>query len=110
MSGGFLWSELTGSEVVKQNPKETTIKKTDIERGFEQAVYERSSQELHLWLEKQAQRALEALIEVEVVRICGQAYERGREVANYRAGSAPSSVYIGGKKRFIVCRGSVRDC
>ena len=48
------------------------------------------------FLRGQAREALCRLIEDEVRGLCGESYRPGEEATCYRAGSAPSSVYVNG--------------
>jgi len=53
---------------------------------------------LHEFVIARGMEALEVLLEQERAELCGPRYGRGRESAGYRAGTAPSSLVMGGRK------------
>jgi len=57
-----------------------------------------AGQELRLILQGAVRHALRELVEEEVAALCGPRYGRDGHGEHYRAGSAPSSVYVQGRK------------
>lgn len=88
--------------------------KRDKEEGLiSQADSLGTADEFRSWMRNQARIAFCHLVESEVRELCGESYHPGEEAACYRAGSAPSSVYIDNKreelKRPRVRRGTGSD-
>ena len=74
--------------------------KRDIEEGLiNQADSLGTADEFRRFLRVQAREALCRLIENEVRVLCGESYHPGEEAGCYRAGSAPSSVYVNGERQ-----------
>jgi putative transposase len=62
------------------------------EQYEEQVQFFDSSEALQKYLHQQVRQALANVIEQELSALCGGRYERGKQEAHYRAGSAPSYV------------------
>lgn len=54
-----------------------------------------------LCIRQTVREALVAMVEAEVEQLCGQAWHPDSEAAYYRAGSAPSSVYLQGRRESL---------
>lgn len=57
-----------------------------------------AGQELRLVLQAAARHALSRIVQDEVTALCGERYSPSEQSEYFRAGSAPSSVYVQGKK------------
>ena len=57
-----------------------------------------AGEQLRKWLRHQTRAALLEIVEEEVRLLCGPKHTRDKEGACYRAGSAPSSVYVDGRR------------
>ena len=73
--------------------------KKDREKGLiSQADSLGTADEFRSWMRTQARTAFYQLVESEVRELCGESYHPGAGSGCYRAGSAPSSVYIDNKR------------
>ena len=57
-----------------------------------------TAEAFRLYIRQKAREALLAMVEAEVQQLCGEAWHPDSQAACYRAGSAPSSVYLQGER------------
>lgn len=94
-------TDSTESEVVKHQTKGTTMKRSTQETPEEQDEIPTTAPAFQAMMREMARKALMNLVENEIEQLCGHAWHPEGDAEHYRAGSAPSSVYIQGKREEI---------